>query len=59
MNEVNRDIRVLEHMSDYCDQILEAVARFGDEEAVFLNDRQYRNAVSLCILQIGACPAVK
>lgn len=53
MNEVKRDIRVLEHMSDYCDQILEAVARFGDEEAIFLNDRQYRNAVSLCILQIG------
>ncbi len=53
MNEVNRDIRVLEHISDYCDQIREAVERFGNDEAIFLGDRQYRNAVSLCILQIG------
>ncbi len=53
MSETNRDIRILEHTADYCDQINEAVERFGNDKAVFLNDRLYKNAVSLCILQIG------
>ena len=53
MNETNRDMRILEHIAEYCEQIEEAVARFGDDESIFLNDRLYRNAVSLCILQIG------
>jgi len=53
MNEDSRDIRILEHITDYCDQISEAVERFGADLSIFLNDRVYRNAVSLCILQIG------
>ena len=53
MNETNRDFNILEHIIDYCDQITEAVERFGNDETTFLNDRVYKNAVSLCILQIG------
>ena len=53
MNEDSRDIRILEHITDYCDQISEAVECFGADLSIFLNDRVYRNAVSLCILQIG------
>lgn len=53
MSDINRDIRILEHIIDYCNQISEAVERFGNDQEIFLNDRVYRNAVSLCILQIG------
>ena len=53
MSGINRDLNILEHIIDYCDQIAEAVERFGNDEATFLRDRIYKNAVSLCILQIG------
>ena len=34
-------------------QIEQTVARFGNEYTVFASDPIYRNAVALCILQIG------
>lgn len=47
------DLRILTHIISYCDQIDQAVVRFGNDFAVFASDPVYRNAVSLCILQIG------
>ena len=49
----NRDIRILQHIISYCDQIEEAVSDYGRDYQRFLNSSVYRNAVSLCILQIG------
>ena len=53
MNETNRDIRILEHIVNYCQQITEAMEHFGNDQVIFLNNKVYQNAVSLCILQIG------
>lgn len=49
----NRNIDVLKHMIRYCDQIEETIERFGREYDVFLKDNVYKNAVALCVLQIG------
>ena len=51
MNERNSDI--LEHITRYCNEILEARKRFGDNLESLQTDAQYRNAVAMCILQIG------
>lgn len=53
MNVSERDISILKHIIDYCDQIYMAIERFGDDFTIFDKDLVYRNSVSLCILQIG------
>ena len=53
MNEDQRDSSILRHIISYCDQIQEAILRFGDDRELFLKDSVYHNAVALCILQIG------
>lgn len=53
MKALDRDKRILTHIISYCGQIDMAVARFGNDFAAFASDPVYRNAVSLCILQIG------
>ena len=53
MSEAERDLSILEHMIRYCDQIDEAVRRFGNDGEVFFADAIYQNAVALCLLQIG------
>ena len=53
MPETDRDISILEHIISYCDDIDDAVKRFGDEYEVFCIDKEYRNSCALCILQIG------
>ena len=53
-----RDTSVLLHIVQYCDQISQAVARFGDDSVVFLSDKIYQNAVALCLLQIGELAGV-
>ena len=47
MRALDRDRRILTHIISYCDQIDMAVARFGNDMAVFTSDPVYRNAVSL------------
>ena len=51
MNE--RDFDILEHIIRYCDEIKEARDRFGDSLESLRLDTQYKNAVAMCILQIG------
>jgi len=40
-------------MKQYCEQIAEAILRFGSTYKDFSTDHDYRNAVSMCIMQIG------
>ena len=35
MNETNRDIQILEHIINYCQQITEAMEHFGNDQAIF------------------------
>ena len=53
MNLEPRDKQILEHIIEYCNQILETVQRFGDDYDKYQADFVYRNATALCILQIG------
>ena len=53
MSVQERDLRILEHILTYCEQIDMAVERFGRSFELFDNDPVYRNSVSLCIVQIG------
>ena len=53
MSELSRDIRILQHMIDYCDQVEMAVKMFGKNFDSFDRNPVYRNSVALCILQIG------
>lgn len=53
MKPLDRNISILEHIVNYCDQIEETIQRFGNSYEVFSNDKVYRNAVAMCVLQIG------
>ena len=53
MSGSERDLSVLRHILNYCDEIEKTVERFGADRELFLHDNVYHNAVSLCILQIG------
>lgn len=48
-----RDINVIKHIIEYCSQIQETNKEFKDDYKVFAVSNTYRNALSLCILQIG------
>lgn len=53
MTPPDRDSAILEHIISYCGQIAQTVEHFGADYAVFTASPIYRNAVALCILQIG------
>lgn len=44
---------ILRHVIGYCRQIHDAIERFGASYDVFRDDPVYKNAVALCVLQIG------
>lgn len=48
-----RDENVIRHIIDYCEQIEETNREFENDYEVFDKSNTYRNALSLCILQIG------
>ncbi len=47
------DLQRVSHILRYCNDIEDFIARFGCDYSVFVNDRAYFSAVSMCILQIG------
>lgn len=49
----NKNMRILRHMIQYCDQITEAMVLFGKNYDIFKSNNTYRNACCLCLLQIG------
>lgn len=53
MQVKDRDLQILEKISRYCDEIEHAHREFGRDYAVFCNNPTYRNAVALCLMQIG------
>ena len=57
MDDVNRNISIIEHILSYCQEIAEMVKRFGDSFEDFNSDSAYRHACSMCIFQIGELTA--
>ena len=49
----NRDYDILEHIIRFCDEIDEAINHFGNTYDELESSSVYKNAVSMCILQIG------
>lgn len=50
---MGRDTSILHHILTYCNDIGEAIERFGDSLEVFVSDKDYRNSVCMNLLQIG------
>ena len=53
MNTSSRDINIIKRIIEYSNEINETVKYFGDDINNFNINNIYRNAVSMCILQIG------
>jgi len=53
MDEAKRDLGIVRHILAYCVEIEETVRRFGSTQEAFSADKVYRNAATMCILQIG------
>ena len=53
----SRNIDILERMIRYCKEIEEAQVRFGNTLESLQTDALYKNAVAMCILQIGELTA--
>lgn len=53
MSSERKNIDILEHITNYCEQIQSTITFFGDSFETFENDFIYRNACTLCLLQIG------
>ena len=51
--ETIRDLSVLGHMLDYCIDIENTINEYGNDFAIFSNNRIFKHAVSMCIMQIG------
>ncbi len=49
----DRNVDLLMHIVDYCNEIKNTIKRFGNDYGTFSNDNVYQNAVALCVLQIG------
>ena len=47
------DLSRIKHMKRYCEDIADAVNRFGNSYEVFTNDIHFLNSVSMSIMQIG------
>ena len=48
-----KTIDILEHIQNYCTDIEATIKRFGNDLAIFEQDRDYRNSVCMSLLQIG------
>ena len=53
MNISSRDINIIKRIIEYSNEIDETVKHFGDDVNNFNINNIYRNAISMCILQIG------
>lgn len=53
MHSLHRDLNIIEHILKYCREIDAAHEDFSSSRAAFEQRSTYRNAISLCLLQIG------
>lgn len=54
----NRDRSVLLHIQEYCDRIEDTENFFKHEKKEFLENHVFRDAVALCLMQIGELSGV-
>ena len=49
----NKNAQILGHIIAYCDDVINAVGRFGGGKEKFVSDRIFRNACAMPLMQIG------
>ena len=54
-SEAQRDGDLLQHISRYCEDAMDAAKQAGSE-ALFMDSRLYQHAVAMCILEITDIP---
>ena len=52
-----RDLRLLEHMEEYCDDIASVIEQFGREYDCFCTNHAFQYTAAFCFLQIGELAA--
>ena len=50
---MDKDSRIIKHIIDHIENILNAQNRFGSDFKVFVTDKDYFNSVCMSLLQIG------
>jgi len=53
MTPSERDLSILKHIVQYCDEIIEAIDKHNLTKDSITKDNVYKNALSMSILQIG------
>lgn len=53
MQAKDRDAQILEKIIDYCEDIEHAHGEYHRDYAVFCSNPTYRNAIAMCLMQIG------
>lgn len=53
MNRKSKDFSIISRILEYCIEIEDAVDFFGNTFESFSTDKIYRNATTMCILQIS------
>lgn len=51
--EFIKDLSILGHLIDYCNDIEDTINYFGDDFIEFQNNRIYKHSISMCVMQIG------
>lgn len=50
---MNKNIRVLNHILEYCNDIQQDIDRIGNSYETFKSDKLYQKAITMSMLQIG------
>ena len=50
---MDKDLNVLQHMVEYCEDIKNDSKRLGDDYEIFKSDRLFQKAITMSLLQIG------
>lgn len=54
MNKIStREMSILERIVKYCNRIQGSIQRFGDDYNTFVEDFDFKNSISMSLLQIG------
>jgi len=53
MTMQTKDLQILQHILQYCIKIENTISRFGNDFATFIADSDYKDSVSMNLLQIG------
>lgn len=49
----NRDLSAIDHIRSYCKEVNRTLSEIGHEREKFNESSTHRNALALCVLQIG------